>query len=118
MYLCIIFIDAEDIQCYIQLTCGNLSKSIQKESPQLSEVAHWQPGGSNTNPRWVLDLGRKAPVLGLQHTSENPKGPSLVTVLLPPPPCSEKTTLSVPGTQVSLPKGPQSYLQASWSLFP
>lgn len=67
MHLCIIFIDAEDIQCYIQPTCGYLSKSIQREHPQLSEVALWQPGGSNMNTntnintRWILDLSKKGP---------------------------------------------------------
>lgn len=93
MHLCIIFIDAEDIQCYIQPICGYLSKSIQRERPQLPEVAHWQPGGSNMNTntnintRCILDLSKKGPCpLPPAHFFREPITPLLWSLSFCPAP--------------------------------
>lgn len=61
MYLCIIFIDDEDIECYIQPTCGNLSKSIQKREPPVVR-------SSTLAARWV----QHQPLVGLGPGQERP----------------------------------------------
>ena len=99
-------------KCYISPTCGNVSIVAKESTPGLSEVVHRSQVGQTPSWTWAIE----APALGLPHTSKNPSGPSLVTILLPPPPWSEKTALSVPGTH--RPKGPQACFQVVWGLFP
>lgn len=68
-------------KCYIQPTCGNVSIVAKGSTPGLSEVVHRSQVGQTPSCTWAIE----APAPGLLHTSENPSGPSLVTVLLPHP---------------------------------